>query len=169
MASSVATPLEKQFSTIAGITSMSSTQPPSAATSITLQFDLDRDIDAAAQDVQSAIVARARPAARHAAAASFQKVNPADAPILYLTLSPTTLPLSTVNEYAETMLAQRISTVSGVAQVQVFGSQKYARAHRRWTPTAGRACISTWTRSRTAIARATSICRPERCGEPKHA
>jgi len=126
MASAVATPLEKQFSTIAGIDSMYSVSAL-GTTQITLQLALDRNIDAAAQDVNSAIAATARqlPAAMPAPP-SFRKVNPGDFAVFYLALSSPTLPLSTVDEYAETFLAQRISTVSGVAQVQVFGEQHYA-------------------------------------------
>src|SRR5678815_327082 len=126
MASSVATVLEKQFSTIAGIDEMTSVSGQ-GVTRITIQFALDRDIDAAAQDVNSAIASAARQLpATMSAPPSFRKVNPADFPIYYLALTSQTLPLSTVNEYAETYLAQRISTISGVAQVQVFGQQKYA-------------------------------------------
>ncbi|HVC12969.1 MAG TPA: efflux RND transporter permease subunit [Burkholderiales bacterium] len=126
MASAVATPLEKQFSTIAGIDSMYSVSGV-GTTQITLQFALDRNIDAAAQDVNSAIAATARqlPAAMPAPP-SFRKINPGDFAVFYLALSSDTLPISTVDEYAETFLAQRISTISGVAQVQVFGEQKYA-------------------------------------------
>ncbi|MBS0336962.1 MAG: efflux RND transporter permease subunit [Proteobacteria bacterium] len=126
MASAVATVLEKQFSTIAGIDSMTSISGQ-GSTSVTIQFNLDRDIDAAAQDVNSAIAATARllPPAMPTPP-SFRKVNPADFPVFFLALTSETLPISTVNEYAETYLAQRISTVSGVAQVQVFGQQKYA-------------------------------------------
>ena len=126
MASSVATPLEKQFSTIAGIDSMNSSSSL-GTTSITIQFTLDRNIDAAAQDIESAIAKAGgllppnmpRPP-------SFQKVNPADQPIFFVGVSSDTLPIYTVDEYAETVMAQRISTVSGVSQVQVFGGQKYA-------------------------------------------
>ena len=126
MASAVATPLEKQFSTIPGIDEMSSVSSQ-GTTRITLQFVLDRDIDAAAQDVNSAIAATARQLpATMPAPPSFRKVNPADFPVFFLALTSGTLPLSTVNEYAETYLAQRISTINGVAQVQVFGQQKYA-------------------------------------------
>src|SRR3989304_2752966 len=126
MASSVATPLERQFSTIAGVDSMTSSNTL-GRTQITLQFTLDRDIDAAAQDVQAAITqASRRLPSDMPSPPSFRKVNPADQPILYLAMSSSTLPLSTVNEYAETFLAQRISMVSGVAQVAVYGSQKYA-------------------------------------------
>src|SRR5262245_18645146 len=126
MAASVATPLERQFSTIAGLDSMTSVNAL-GLTQVTLQFELSRDIDAAAQDVQAAIAKAARQLpADMPAPPSYQKVNPADQPVLYLALSSPTLPLSEVDDYAETMLAQRISTVSGVAQVSVFGSQKYA-------------------------------------------
>ena len=126
MASAVATVLEKQFSTIAGIDSMNSVSGQ-GATAITIQFNLDRDIDAAAQDVNSAIAATARllPPAMPTPP-SFRKVNPADFPVFFLALTSDTLPISTVNEYAETYLAQRISTITGVAQVQIFGQQKYA-------------------------------------------
>ncbi|HVS26839.1 MAG TPA: multidrug efflux RND transporter permease subunit [Burkholderiales bacterium] len=126
MASAVATPLEKQFSTIAGLDSMSSVSALGSA-QITLQFSLDRDVDAAAQDVQAAISAAGRqlpPTLTNPP--SYRKVNPADAPIFYLALTSDMLPLSTVDEYAETLLAQRISMINGVAQVQVFGAQKYA-------------------------------------------
>jgi HAE1 family hydrophobic/amphiphilic exporter-1 len=126
MASSVATPLERQFSTIAGLDSMTSTNAL-GNTQITLQFDLSRNIDAAAQDVQAAISRAAKQLPPEMPSPpSYQKVNPADQPVLYLSLSSTTLPLSTVDEYAETLLAQRISMVNGVAQVLVYGSQKYA-------------------------------------------
>ena len=126
MASAVATPLEKQFSTIAALDSMTSTSAQ-GTTQITLQFSLDRNIDAAAQDVQSAIATALRQLPPEMPTPpSFRKVNPADSPIFYLALTSATLPLSAVDEYAETLMAQRISTVSGVAQVQVFGSQKYA-------------------------------------------
>jgi len=126
MASAVATPLERQFSTIAGIDSMTSTSAL-GLTQITVQFTLDRNIDAAAQDIQAAI-AGAAPLLPPGMPTppSYKKVNPADQPVLYLALSSPTLPLYTVDEYAQTILAQRISTISNVAQVQVFGSQKYA-------------------------------------------
>ena len=126
MASAVATPLEKQFSTIAGVDSMTSTSAQ-GITQITIQFTLDRNIDAAGQDIQAAIAAAAPqlPPGMPTPPA-YKKVNPADQPILYMALSSPTLPYYTVDEYAQTMLAQRISTISGVAQVQVFGAQKYA-------------------------------------------
>jgi len=126
MASAVATPLENRFSTIAGIQSMTSTSAL-GSTSITLTFELDRSIDAAAQDVQSAISAAQRQLPTSMPTPpTLHKVNPADKAILYLTLSSDTLPLSTVDEYGETQLAQRLSMIDGVAQVSVFGSQKYA-------------------------------------------
>jgi hydrophobic/amphiphilic exporter-1 (mainly G- bacteria), HAE1 family len=126
MAAAVATVLEKQFSTIAGIDSMTSTSAL-GATTITLQFDLSRNIDGAAQDVQAAIarVAGQLPP-NMPSPPTFQKVNPADQPVYFLALSSSTLPLYTVDQYAETLLGQRISMVKGVAQVQVFGAQKYA-------------------------------------------
>jgi len=125
MASAVATPLEKQFTTIAGVDQMTSTSTQ-GNTSITLQFTLDRNIDAAAQDVQAAISKTLRQLPPGIIPPSYQKVNPADSPILYFALTSQTLPLSVLDEYGETFLSQRISTVPGVAQVQVFGSQKYA-------------------------------------------
>jgi hydrophobic/amphiphilic exporter-1 (mainly G- bacteria), HAE1 family len=126
MASSVATPLERQFSTIAGVDAMTSTSTL-GSTQVTLQFSLERNIDAAAQDVQSAITqAGPQLPPNLPSPPSIRKVNPADQPVLYLTLSSKSLRLSDVDEYAETFVAQRISTTKGVAQVQVFGSQKYA-------------------------------------------
>lgn len=126
MAASVATPLEQQFSTIAGIDSMTSTSAQ-GITNITVQFVLDRNIDAAAQDIQAAISKAQRQLPQGMPSPpSYQKVNPADQPILYMALSSPTLPLSAVDEYGQTLIAQRISMVSGVAQVQVLGSQKYA-------------------------------------------
>jgi HAE1 family hydrophobic/amphiphilic exporter-1 len=125
MASAVATPLEQQFSTVAGIDEMTSVSSQ-GQTSVTLQFDLDRNIDAAAQDVQAAIAQTLRSLPQGMLPPSYRKVNPADQPILYFALTSSTLPLQQVDEYAETFLAQRISMVEGVAQVQVYGSQKYA-------------------------------------------
>ena len=126
MAASVATPLEKQFSTIAGVTSISSSNGQ-GNTNITLQFDLSRDIDSAAQDVQSMIArsARSLPPGMPSPP-SYQKVNPADQPVLFLTLSSETMPLALVNQYAESVLSQRLSMVSGVAGVNVFGAQRFA-------------------------------------------
>src|SRR5713226_2264629 len=126
MASSVATPLERQFSTIAGLNTVSSTSTL-GNTQVTLQFDLSRNIDAAAQDVQTAISASARQLPTGMPSQpTLKKVNPADQPIVYLMVSSPTLPLSQINEYADTSLAQRLSTISGVAQVIVTGEQKYA-------------------------------------------
>ncbi len=126
MASSVATPLERQFSTIAGLDSMSSTNTQ-GSTQISLQFDMSRNIDAAAQDVQSMITqAEGQLPPNMPSPPTFRKVNPADQPIIYMSVWSDTLPLYTTSEYADTMMAQRISMISGVAQVRVFGEQKYA-------------------------------------------
>jgi HAE1 family hydrophobic/amphiphilic exporter-1 len=126
MASAVAMPLEKQFSTIAGLDSMTSTSTQ-GSTQITLQFSLSRNLDAAAQDVNSMIAKAGRDLPQNMPyPPSYQKVNPADSPILYLSLSSPTLRLSDVDEYAETLIAQRVSMINGVAQVSVYGAQKYA-------------------------------------------
>src|SRR5438552_5170546 len=126
MASSVATPLEKQFSTIAGVDSMTSVSAQGLS-QITIQCSLERSIDAAAQDVQSAISKAQRQFPPDMPTPpSYNKVNPADSPVLLLALSSPTLPLSTVDDYGETMLAQQISMIDGVAQVGVFGAQPYA-------------------------------------------
>lgn len=126
MASSIALPLEKNFSSIAGIESMTSSSLL-GSTSITLQFDLARNIDAAAQDVQSAISQAQRDMpADMPAPPSFRKINPAEFPILMLAAYSETLPHSKVDEYADTLIAQRLSTILGVAQVDLYGSQKYA-------------------------------------------
>ena len=126
MASAVAMPLEKQFSTIAGVDSMTSTSTQ-GFTQITLQFSLSRSLDAAAQDVQSMIAKAGRDLPQSMPyPPSYQKVNPADQPILYVSLSSPTLRLSDVDEYAETLIAQRVSMINGVAQVSVYGAQKYA-------------------------------------------
>ena len=126
MASSVATPLERQFSTIAGIQSMSSTNSQ-GSTSVTVQFDLSRNIDAAAQDIQAAIsAAGGRLPPSMPRPPGYQKVNPAEQPIFYLEIDSSTLPLYTITDYGNNLLAQRLSTVSGVSRVQVYGEQKYA-------------------------------------------
>lgn len=126
MASSVATPLERQFSTISGITSMTSSSSL-GSTNITLQFDLDRSIDGAALDVQTAIAATLRRLPKEMTTPpSFRKVNPADQPVLFIAVSSDTLPLSQVNEYADTLMAQRISMIPGVAQATIYGEKKYA-------------------------------------------
>ena len=126
MASAVAGPLERQFSTIAGLDSMNSTSAL-GSTSVTLQFSLDRSLDGAAQDVQEAIagVLRRLPPDMPAPP-TLRKVNPADQPVLFLTLASAVLRLSAVDDYAENLLAQRISMIDGVAQVNVYGAQKYA-------------------------------------------
>jgi len=126
MASAVATPLERQFTTIAGLDAMTSTSNI-GTTQISLTFNFSRDLDSAAQDVQSAIAKVTSQLPRDMPSPPiYQKVNPADQPILFIALTSPTLPLYTLDEYGETNMAQRISTVSGVAQVQVFGAQKYA-------------------------------------------
>ncbi len=126
MAAAVATPLERQFSAIAGVTSMSSTSS-TGSTNISLQFDLARNIDSAAQDVQTAISQSIRRLPQNMPSPpSLRKVNPADFAIIYLALSAEQLPLTQLDEYAETRVAQQISTIPGVAQVLVFGSHKYA-------------------------------------------
>ncbi|GAB7079094.1 efflux RND transporter permease subunit [Megalodesulfovibrio paquesii] len=126
MASTVATPLEREFATISGIDSISSTNYQGNSR-ITLQFNLDRNIDAAALDVQAAIskAQRALPDDLPAPP-SFRKVNPADQPIFYISMASDTLPMSQVDEYADTMIAQRLSMLPGVAQVSIYGSKKYA-------------------------------------------
>jgi HAE1 family hydrophobic/amphiphilic exporter-1 len=126
MAASVAAPIERQFSTISGISSMTS-QSSLGTTRITVQFDLSRDIDGAALDVQTALsTAQRRLPPEMTTPPFFRKVNPGDFPILYISLISPTLPLSTVDEYGETLLAQQISQIAGVAQVLVYGAQKFA-------------------------------------------
>ena len=125
MASAVATPLEKQFSTIAGIDNMTSTSTLGSM-SITMQFNLERSIDGAAQDVQAMIAKTLRDLPQGIIPPSYQKVNPADSPIIFFSFTSDLMPLSQLDEYAETFMAQRISMVPGVAQVNVYGSQKYA-------------------------------------------
>jgi HAE1 family hydrophobic/amphiphilic exporter-1 len=126
MASAVATPLEKQFSTIAGVDSMTSISAQGSA-QVTIQFSLDRNIDAAAADVQASIAKATRQLPPNLPAPpTYSKVNPADSPVLYIAMSSPTLPLSAVDDYAENLLAEQISQINGVAQVSVFGSQQYA-------------------------------------------
>src|SRR5690242_8618449 len=133
MASAVATPLENQFSNIAGLDSMTSINSL-GSTQVTLEFALSRSLDGAAVDVQSAITQAARLLPQGMPTPpTFTKVNPADQPILYIAMTSKTLPLWTLDEYAETRVAQRISMVSGVAQVQVLGAQKYA-VHAQMDP-----------------------------------
>src|ERR1700746_3104191 len=126
MAASVAAPIERQLATIAGISSMVSTSSLGQS-SITVQFDLNRNIDGAALDVQTALTVAARKLpVEMTIPPSFRKVNPGDFPIMYISLISPTLPLSVVDEYAEITLAQQISQLAGVAQVLVFGAQKFA-------------------------------------------
>jgi multidrug efflux pump subunit AcrB len=126
MASAVATPLESQFSTIAGVSSMTS-QSSSGSTSITIQFDLDRNIDGAAEDVQAAIQQASRQLpVNMPSPPTLRKVNPADAPIMFLAMRSDTMPLYELDKYAENLLARQLSTLSGVAQVNVQGSQIFA-------------------------------------------
>jgi HAE1 family hydrophobic/amphiphilic exporter-1 len=126
MASAVATPLESQFSTIAGVDSMTS-QSSSGSTQITIQFDLNRDIDGAAEDVQAAIQQASRQLpVNMPSPPTLRKVNPADSPILFIALQSDDMPLYEVDRYAENLLARQLSTLSGVAQVNIFGSQIYA-------------------------------------------
>ena len=126
VASAVATPLESQFSTIAGVSSMTSAST-SGRTSITIQFDLDRDIDGAAEDVQAAIQQASRQLPVNIPSPpTLRKVNPADAPILFIALQSDSMPLYTLDQYAENRLSRQISTLSGVAQVNVFGAAAYA-------------------------------------------
>ena len=126
MAAAVALPLEKRFSTIAGIDSMTSNNVL-GRTSITLQFSLDRNIDGAAQDVQAAITQAGRQLPKDMPAPpSFFKVNPADQPVLFLSLTSSTLPMSKVDYYGENLVAQSLSTVNGVGRVEIFGQSKYA-------------------------------------------
>jgi HAE1 family hydrophobic/amphiphilic exporter-1 len=125
MATTVATPLERQFSQIAGVDSMSSSST-TGRTRITLQFSLSRDIDAAAQDVQTAISQALRRLPEGMDPPTLRKFNPADAPILFLALTARTLPLPALDDFADTHIAQRLSMINGVAQVQIFGSQRYA-------------------------------------------
>jgi len=126
MASSVATPLERGFSTIPGVEQITSSSNQ-GSTNITLQFALSRNIDAAAQDVQTALSrAQRRLPEDMREPPSYSKSDPSAYPIVMYSVASSTLPLSTVNEYAESILAPRISTIEGVAQVDVFGSQRYA-------------------------------------------
>src|SRR6201999_898509 len=126
MASAVATPLESQFSTIPGVASMTS-QSSSGSTSVTIQFDLDRNIDGAAEDVQAAIQAAARQLpVNMPSPPTLRKVNPADAPILFLAMQSDSLPLYELDKYAENLLARQLSTLSGVAQVNVQGAAAFA-------------------------------------------
>jgi HAE1 family hydrophobic/amphiphilic exporter-1 len=155
MAASVASPIERQLSTIAGISSMTSSSSL-GTTQITVQFDLNRDIDGAALDVQTALtVAQRRLPVEMTTPPSFRKVNPGDFPILFISLMSPTLPLSKVNEYADTVLAQQISQLSGVAQVLIYGAQKFA-VRVQVNPEAAAARGLSLDDIRTAISRANS-------------
>ena len=126
MASSVATPLEYQFAQISGLSQMTSTNAL-GTTQITLQFDLNRNIDAAAQDVQTGIDAAGGQLPKNLPAPpNYRKVNPADSPILMLAVHSDVLPVTTVDDYAENILAQQISQIPGIAQVSIGGQQKPA-------------------------------------------
>src|SRR5580693_8377573 len=126
MASAVATPLESQFSTIPGVTSMTS-QSASGSTTVTIQFNLDRNIDGAAEDVQAAIQAAARQLpVGMPSPPTLRKVNPADSPILFIALQSPSMPLYQLDKYAENLLARQLSTLDGVAQVNVYDAQIYA-------------------------------------------
>jgi HAE1 family hydrophobic/amphiphilic exporter-1 len=125
MASTVATPLERQFSQIPGVDTMNSVNS-TGRTRITLQFTLERNIDAAAQDVQTAISQAIRRLPDDMDPPTLRKVNPADAPILFLAVTSRTLPMQELNVFADQHIAQRLSMINGVAQIQVFGEQKYA-------------------------------------------
>jgi HAE1 family hydrophobic/amphiphilic exporter-1 len=143
MASAVATPLEKQFSTIAGVDSMSSVSSQGSA-QITIQFSLDRNIDAAAQDVQAAIAKAAKQLPPNLPTPpTYQKVNPGGfTPVIFLAMSSPTLPLSTVDNYAENLLAEQISQINGVAQVERLRRAAIRRAHPGGPEQAG----GLWTR-----------------------
>jgi len=126
MAASVATPIERGFSTIPGVEQITSSSSQ-GSTNITLQFALSRDIDDAAQDVQTALARTQRRLPDDMREPpSYYKSNPSDFPIIFYSVASNTLPLSTVNEYAETVLTPRISTIEGVAQVDIWGTQRYA-------------------------------------------
>jgi hydrophobic/amphiphilic exporter-1 (mainly G- bacteria), HAE1 family len=155
MAASVASPIERQLSTIAGISSMTSSSSL-GQTQITIQFDLNRDIDAAALDVQTALtIAQRRLPVEMTTPPSFRKVNPSDFPILFIANISETLPLSTVHEYADTVLAQTISQIPGVAQVVIYGAQKFA-VRVQVDPEATAARGLSLDDVRTAVARANS-------------
>ena len=126
MAASVAGVIERQLSTVAGISSMSSNSSQGTST-ITIQFDLNRNIDAAALDVQTALtIAQRRLPVEMIIPPSFRKVNPADFPVLFVVLNSSTLPLSAVHEYGDITIGQTLSQIPGVAQVSVYGAQKFA-------------------------------------------
>jgi HAE1 family hydrophobic/amphiphilic exporter-1 len=162
ISSAIASPLERQFTTIAGVDSMTSSSS-TGSTGITLVFDLDRDIDGAAVDLQTAIaeVTPLLPAGMPAPP-SFRKVNPADEPFLHLALTSRTVPLWVLDDYAETLVAPRISIVPGVAQVQVNGQQKYA-VRVQVDPKSSRPNRLASTISTRPSRAGTSTCRPASC------
>src|SRR6202165_5464086 len=155
MAASVAGPIERQLSTIAGISSMSSTSSQ-GTTSIVIQFDLNRNIDAAALDVQTALtIAQRRLPIEMTIPPTFRKVNPATSAILFISLASETLPLSGVNEYGDITIGQALSQIQGVAQVVIFGSQKFA-VRVQADPQAAAAGGISLDDIRTAVSRANS-------------
>jgi HAE1 family hydrophobic/amphiphilic exporter-1 len=155
MAASVASPIERQMSTISGISSMTSFSSL-GTTRVTIQFDLNRSIDAAALDVQTALtIAQRRLPVEMTTPPSFRKVNPGDFPVLFIANISATLPLSTVHEYADTVLAQQISQIPGVAQVLVYGAQKFA-VRVQVDPTAAAARGLSFDDVRTAVSKANS-------------
>ena len=162
MAASVAGPIERQLSTVAGISSMSSISSQ-GTTAITIQFNLNRNIDSAALDVQTALsIAQRRLPVEMIIPPTFRKVNPSEFAVLFISLRSETLPLSTVNEYGDITIAQALSQIQGVAQVVIFGSQKFA-VRVQADPEAAAARGLTLDDIRTAVARANSstpACRP---------
>ncbi len=155
MAASVAGPIERQLSTISGISSMSSMSSQGTSV-ITIQFDLNRNIDAAALDVQTALtIAQRRLPTEMTTPPSFRKVNPSDFPVLFISMSSDTLPLSTVNEFGDTTIGQSLSQIPGVAQVMIFGAQKFA-VRVKADPEAAAARGLSLDDIRTAVARANS-------------
>ena len=157
MAASVAAPIERQLSTIAGIIVDDLDRRRSASTQITIQFDLNRNIDGAALDVQTALATAARRLpVEMTTPPFFRKVNPGDFPVLYISLRSRHLPLSTVDDYAETVLAQQISQLPGVAQVLVYGAQKFA-VRVQVDPVAAAARNISLDDVRTVVAKANSI------------
>ena len=156
MAASVASPIERQLSTISGISSMTSSSSLGSS-QITIQFDLDRNIDGASLDVQTALtVAQRRLPVEMTTPPFFRKVNPGDFPVLYVSMRSDTMPLSAVNDYAETVLAPQISQLPGVAQVLVYGAQKFA-VRVQVDPVAAAARNISLDDIRTVVAKANSI------------
>jgi multidrug efflux pump subunit AcrB len=162
MAAAVATPLERQFSTIAGIDAMTSNSTQ-GGTSITMQFDLSRDIDAAAQDVQAAISRVQRQLPQDMLPPSFRKVNPADAPIMFLALSSPTLSLSTLDEYAQTILASASRPFPGWRRCRSSGHKSMPCVSRSIRRRSWREA-SAWTRWRRRWMRETPTSPPAFCG-----